>query len=110
MKVRTHLANQSFRVIERVVLRRERLHRDVQALQLLDYVRRSNVSVMDDRSWVQRKDALGAQRAMIANGLDFLYIGRIGGRQIDADDVVLRAQRPNDLVVDRRDNDVSRVL
>ena len=65
---------------------------------------------MDDGSWVQRKDALGAQRAMIANGLDFFHIGRIGGRQIDADDVVLRAQRPNDLVVDRRDDDVPRVL
>ena len=65
---------------------------------------------MNDRGWMQRKNALGAQRAMVTNGLDFLHVGRIGGRQIDADDAVLRAQRPNDLVVDRRDDDVPRVL
>src|SRR5437868_11728202 len=80
MKVSAHLANQGLCVIKRIVLRGERLHRNVQALQLLDYIRWSNVSVMNDRGWVQRKDALGAQRAMISNGLDFLYVRRIGGR------------------------------
>src|SRR5581483_7779305 len=107
VKVRAPLANQRLRTNKVSVLRGESLHRNVELLKLLHDLRRADVVVMNDGGGMQGENSFRAECAIRANGLLVLYVRRICGGEIDSDDFVLRTERPNNFVVDGRDDDVA---
>src|SRR6185503_12931103 len=96
---RAHSTQQSFFSLNRVALRLESFHWDVERLQLAHYVLRADVVVMDDQRRLQRQNSFRAQGAVITDSRQLLNFRRKRARIIHANQVCLCSKSIDYLVV-----------
>jgi len=105
MEKSTHLAKQGLSAWDRIVLRLEALHRNMQGLQLADDVIGPMLSSWRIRvGWSERMPSALRAR-LISHGGKLLDLGRERAGVVDAHEIRLRAQPVDHLVVGGTDAD-----